>query len=172
MKYPIMLLCLCLSGCFKSLPKHNPQIEETIIVEDNCDYNDEITSENQVQPELTKFYDGLYNEDEISTKIFFAFDSNKLSERDQAILKSEIIEPLVEDNTKHVLIAGHSDWRGQEEYNEKLSKRRADAVADFLQSMGIKMDRIQTFSMGSRYATYGLSKPDSLKDRRCDIVLR
>jgi len=166
-----MLLCLCLTGCFKSTPKPNPHIEETIITEDIYENSDELTFDDQVQPELTKFYDNLYNEDEINAKIFFAFDSNKLSERDHAILKTEVIEPL-KDNNKHVLIAGHSDWRGQEEYNERLSKRRADAVADFLQSMGIEENRIQTFSMGSRYATYGLSKPDSLKDRRCDIVLR
>jgi peptidoglycan-associated lipoprotein len=45
-------------------------------------------------------------------------------------------------------IVGHCDERGGEEYNLALGDRRADSARDYLVSLGISADRIQTSSVG------------------------
>ena len=47
-----------------------------------------------------------------------------------------------------VLVTGHTDPIGTQQYNQKLSERRADAVRDYLVSKGVPRDRIETLGMG------------------------
>jgi peptidoglycan-associated lipoprotein len=47
-----------------------------------------------------------------------------------------------------VKIEGHCDERGGEEYNLALGDRRADSTKDYLVSLGVSADRIQTLSLG------------------------
>lgn len=48
----------------------------------------------------------------------------------------------------HVSIEGHCDERGSTEYNLALGQRRAQASKDYLTSLGISADRMQTVSWG------------------------
>jgi peptidoglycan-associated lipoprotein len=48
----------------------------------------------------------------------------------------------------HVTIEGHCDERGSTEYNLALGDRRAQAVKDFLVSLGVTADRMDTISYG------------------------
>jgi outer membrane protein OmpA-like peptidoglycan-associated protein len=50
-----------------------------------------------------------------------------------------------------VSIEGHTDSRGSEEYNEELSKRRADAVAKALVERGVSADAVSTVGRGKGY---------------------
>ena len=52
----------------------------------------------------------------------------------------------------NVLVEGHCDERGTEEYNLALGERRARASKDYLVGLGIADNRINTIS-------YGESKP-------------
>jgi len=45
---------------------------------------------------------------------------------------------------------GHTDNYGEDSYNDQLSLRRADAVADLLASVGIPRANIETRGMGKR----------------------
>ena len=45
-------------------------------------------------------------------------------------------------------VAGHTDSRGAESYNQDLSERRASSVSGYLQSQGIESLRIETFGFG------------------------
>jgi peptidoglycan-associated lipoprotein len=47
-----------------------------------------------------------------------------------------------------VVVEGHCDERGSEEYNLGLGQRRATAVKDFLVSLGVEASRIDTVSYG------------------------
>ncbi|HTC77263.1 MAG TPA: peptidoglycan-associated lipoprotein Pal, partial [Terriglobales bacterium] len=47
-----------------------------------------------------------------------------------------------------VMIEGHCDERGSTEYNLALGDRRAQATKDFLVSLGVASDRMQTVSYG------------------------
>ena len=163
----LSFICLSLCGCFKSAPKPNPQISDTIVstphlMYDFRDNGDEMERREELTP---------YDEKDVICKIYFAFDSFALSERDKSTLTTKVLPLLKEDIHVNVLLAGYSDWRGKANYNDRLGERRASAVADYLSECGIEESRLEVKSYGSSCATPDLSKADSLKDRRCDIVL-
>ncbi len=52
---------------------------------------------------------------------------------------------------RNVLIEGHSDSLGNEEFNLKLSQQRADAVRDLLVARGVASQRIRTKGYGAKF---------------------
>ena len=74
---------------------------------------------------------------------------------------------------KKIIIAGHTDARGDDQYNLSLSKRRADAVKGYLVSkQGIPADRIETVGYGkSRPLTTGTTEADMQMNRRVEVRL-
>jgi peptidoglycan-associated lipoprotein len=55
---------------------------------------------------------------------------------------------LKDNSNKLLLIEGHADERGTNEYNLALGERRAKAAADYLVSQGVRAARISTISYG------------------------
>jgi OOP family OmpA-OmpF porin len=47
-----------------------------------------------------------------------------------------------------VMVTGHTDRLGSEEYNQKLSERRANQVRDYLISQGVEANRLQAVGKG------------------------
>lgn len=80
--------------------------------------------------------------------IHFDFDKSTLKPEAKAILKRNI--QLLKDNPKtHVRLAGYTSASGSEEYNRKLSERRANAVKDYLINEGIiTADRLSIIGYG------------------------
>ena len=71
----------------------------------------------------------------------FEFDSADLTagdkrELDGVITKLEPYRPLLRENVAHVNVIGHTDSVGPEAYNQKLSQRRAQSVANYLETVG------------------------------------
>lgn len=179
----VYLLCLCLGGCKSMRP--NPQVEDTMVmhppvaqpyVQKSVKGKAKVVVKKKetaatIERDMpTKFYDGLYDPQEVVAKIFFAFDSFALSERDKSLLKEKVFHPMKGHSDKTVLLVGHSDWRGAAFYNDRLGENRASTVAQYLMALGFPSERIETISLGNRYATPNLSKSEGIKDRRCDIV--
>ena len=70
-----------------------------------------------------------------------------------------------------VLIEGHTDSRGGDDYNIGLSERRARAVATELQSRGISADQVQTLGRGKSYPVASNATPEGRQqNRRVEIV--
>jgi outer membrane protein OmpA-like peptidoglycan-associated protein len=70
-----------------------------------------------------------------------------------------------------VLIEGHTDSRGSEDYNVGLSERRARAVSTALESHGIAADQIQTLGRGKAYPVASNDTPEGRQqNRRVEIV--
>lgn len=70
-----------------------------------------------------------------------------------------------------VLIEGHTDARGSEDYNIGLSDRRARAVSTALESRGIAADQIQTLGRGKAYPVASNDTPEGRQqNRRVEIV--
>ena len=65
----------------------------------------------------------------------FEFDSAKLT-TDSIARLNEAVEIMKRNADDKIEIAGHTDSMGSEEYNEGLSQRRAQAVADYLIANG------------------------------------
>jgi OOP family OmpA-OmpF porin len=82
--------------------------------------------------------------------INFDFDSSALTPEAQTILKRNI--QVLKDNPKaNVRLAGYTSAAGTEEYNQKLSERRAQAVSDYLVKEGlISADRLNTIGYGEK----------------------
>jgi outer membrane protein OmpA-like peptidoglycan-associated protein len=88
-----------------------------------------------------------------SMALEFAFDSARLSPRDMALL-DEIVPVLKNPKVNFISgeINGHTDSIGTEQYNLGLSKRRAEAVAAYLQQQGVDLgDRFTINGFGKAY---------------------
>ena len=72
--------------------------------------------------------------------LLFDFDKSVVKEQYIPILKN-VIDYMIENNYD-VTIVGHTDSKGSELYNEKLSMRRAVSVKEKLLELGLSPDRI------------------------------
>ena len=72
---------------------------------------------------------------------------------------------------KELLLIGHADPRGEEDYNMALGGRRAESVRGALTSLGVAESRMDVSSRGELEAT-GTDEAGYAKDRRVDIKLK
>ena len=79
--------------------------------------------------------------------ILFEYDSSELQPVAKANIESlaKILQKYPDTN---ILIEGDTDNTGTDEYNQKLSERRAQAVADYQKSLGVAGSRISTVGLG------------------------
>ncbi len=93
----------------------------------------------------------------IASKALFDFDKAILKPEGQAVLDREIVSRIREvERLELVLVTGHTDRLGSQEYNQKLSERRAAAVAAYLASKGVAKDKIETLGMGKTQPVPGV----------------
>jgi peptidoglycan-associated lipoprotein len=83
----------------------------------------------------------------VGERVYFDLDQYRLDSDDQAILKRQAAW-LASYPSVRVLIAGNCDERGTREYNLALGERRANAVKEYLVSLGVASSRIDTVSNG------------------------
>ena len=79
--------------------------------------------------------------------ILFAFDSSELQPAARTNIES-LAKVLKKYPDTNILIEGGTDNTGSEEYNQKLSERRAEAVADYQKRLGVAGSRISTIGLG------------------------
>ena len=104
--------------------------------------------------------------------VFFDWDKYNLTERARQII-GEAAGASRKVQTTRIEVAGHADRSGTPAYNQRLSQRRADAVAAELVRQGIARNEIAV-------SAYGESRPlvptaDGVREpqnRRVEIVLR
>jgi len=66
----------------------------------------------------------------------------------------------------NVLVEGHTDSRGTDEYNDNLSKRRAIAVGDYLKSAGISASRLTIKWYGEKQPKVENTSPENMAENR------
>jgi outer membrane protein OmpA-like peptidoglycan-associated protein len=70
-----------------------------------------------------------------------------------------------------IIVEGHADSRGADEYNQTLSQRRAQSVAEGLASRGVGADRVNMVGRGKRYPVASNDTAEGRQDnRRVEIV--
>ncbi len=92
----------------------------------------------------------------VMNNIFFDFDKSDLKTASYAELK-RVLELLKKNKISKIEISGHTDSKGNDEYNLGLSKRRAKSVYNYFKSNGIAESRM--VSTG-----YGETKPKDTND--------
>jgi peptidoglycan-associated lipoprotein len=117
--------------------------------------------------ELNNDISALYREFKTiaDNKVYFAFDSSKLSTEAKATLFLQA-EWLKANKYVVVSIEGHCDEVGTEEYNLSLGLKRGKAVIDALAKYGVEVSRLSVVS-------YGKSRPeDSRRTKEANKVNR
>ena len=103
--------------------------------------------------------------------IYFATAKHAISPESEAVL-NDILPFLQQFDTYEITIQGNTDDKGNTQYNQALSERRANAVKKYLQERGIDETKL-------RIAAYGEEKPladnaddeGKQKNRRVDIYI-
>ena len=79
--------------------------------------------------------------------LLFDFDSDRVKSTAQANLRN-LAASLKEYPNSSLLIVGHTDAKGSDDYNMTLSQRRASAAAQYLVTQGVDAGRLQTLGLG------------------------
>lgn len=90
----------------------------------------------------------------LETDVLFAFDKAELRPEGREKLE-EIADGLKDARVNEILAIGHTDRIGSENYNEKLSERRAQAVKEYLVQRGVSEQRIVTEGQGEQNPVTG-----------------
>jgi OOP family OmpA-OmpF porin len=102
----------------------------------------------------------------------FAFDSDVLRDEFKPELDA-VAQQMVSDTTTQFLVWGHTDTAGPASYNQGLSERRAEAVADYLESQGVTRDRLVVRGFGE--TQLAVPTPDNTpnaENRRVEVRRR
>ena len=103
--------------------------------------------------------------------ITFKSDSSELDPSFYKVLNS--VNLVVKKYNKTVVeVAGHTDSTGAAEYNQQLSERRANSVAQYLESQGLANNRVVTVGAGETRPVADNSTPDGRQaNRRVELTL-
>lgn len=77
----------------------------------------------------------------------FDFDSRSLNGLGKA-KAAQVGQMLAKDQSVRVVLQGHTDYKGSDQYNMKLGMDRAEAVRQELVALGVPADRLSTVSFG------------------------
>lgn len=104
--------------------------------------------------------------------ILFDFDSSVLKSSSETQL-TQMADVFVNYPDTDIIIAGHTDSKGSEEYNQKLSERRANAVKGFLMGKTIALERLTTYGYGESNPVADNDSDDGRRlNRRVEIEIR
>jgi outer membrane protein OmpA-like peptidoglycan-associated protein len=88
--------------------------------------------------------------------VFFDYNKSTLKPESSAEL-DRLVKILVDNPSIRIELSGHTDSRGSDEGNQKLSEARAKSCVDYLVAHGIKLDRLE-------FKGYGETKPIATND--------
>ena len=127
-----------------------------------------------VKPSVEEYYANALEKREtvVLKNIYFDFDSAELKPDSEEGIDA-IYNFLNQNPNKKIMIEGHTDDIGSEEYNLELSKKRAESVKITLINKGISADRIKTKGCGSSQPLSTNNFDDELKtlNRRVSMSL-
>lgn len=104
--------------------------------------------------------------------IYFDFDKYDIRDDAKPILRS-VSDRFLKNKSTKMLIEGHCDDRGTNEYNLALGERRAKSARDYLVSLGVAKDRIDIISFGEEKPVCTEQTEDCWqKNRRAQFVVK
>ncbi|MGE7991874.1 OmpA family protein [Pseudomonas sp. NPDC089554] len=108
---------------------------------------------------------------DLSGKVLFGSDLDSLNGESQAIVE-RIGKALLSVNIQQVRVDGHTDASGKASYNQQLSERRAQSVAQALIGVGMQPQNIHTRGLGSsKPVADNRTSAGRTENRRVSIVV-
>ena len=174
----VLAVSLLFLGCPKKKPAPTPEVvelQETTVVEEVeaptppavvVDVIPDPFSEDLETANIAAYEQGLLGD------VYFDFDKYDLKPeaRERLAKNAEFMRAHPEFE---MLIEGHCDERGTEEYNLALGDRRANAAKNYLMSLGIPADPILIVSFGEeRPQCQETSEACWWRNRRAHFVIR
>ncbi|HVS12111.1 MAG TPA: peptidoglycan-associated lipoprotein Pal [Planctomycetota bacterium] len=102
--------------------------------------------------------------------IYFDFDRSNIRDDQKPTLRANAGAANANPAWRTVVVEGHCDERGSEEYNLALGERRANAAKQYLVDSGVAAERIDTVSFGeSRPAVQGHDESAWRWNRRAEF---
>jgi peptidoglycan-associated lipoprotein len=168
-KVLVVFLMFFIIGCAKKYVKapeepvkeEEPAVEETLkpekekveeVVEEKIlPKEEEVVKEEVIEPEPQLVAKAEVEIEKVLKDIHFDFDKYDIRPDARPILDS-IASWLRENEEVNIIIEGHCDERGTNEYNLALGEKRAKATRDYLVSLGVSPKRMSLI-------TYGEEKP-------------
>lgn len=136
------------SDYYAQEPSHNSDIEPELMVESSPLHVEPIPAD-PAQAEYSDATDDIAEAARPAKSLFhFGFDQPTLDDENQNIIKQHA-EFLAQHPSLKITISGHADQQGDPIYNEQLSQKRAQHVADILQQQGIPANQIEVQSWGA-----------------------
>lgn len=106
-------------------------------------YKQELTADSTVEDReyVLQFPLSSITKPVLIDNIFYKFDSAELTDSSTTAL-DELVRLLTNNPGTVIELGAHCDYKGRDEYNERLSQRRAESVVDYLISQGIEAERL------------------------------
>ena len=107
----------------------------------------------------------------IDLAIYFEFDSDKVTQDSlPTLVKLGKALSRKELQGSKIMVAGHTDAKGSAEYNQELSKKRANAVKKFLmRTFNLNAKDMLAIGFGKEYLKKGID-PFSSQNRRVQVT--
>jgi outer membrane protein OmpA-like peptidoglycan-associated protein len=108
----------------------------------------------------------------LAGKVLFSFNDERLGADGQGTVTG-IADALLKENLTRLRIEGHADNIGGDEYNRRLSTRRAEAVAREFAARGLPATRIEVRGLGSAMPVAdNATEAGRTQNRRVVILVR
>ncbi|RLJ71154.1 outer membrane protein OmpA-like peptidoglycan-associated protein [Hydrogenivirga caldilitoris] len=130
-----------------------------------------VAKEEEKKPEEKKEPQIIEEPLKITARIHFDFDKYNIR-REYIPILNEVVKTLKENEFIKVRIEGFTDIIGTKEYNEKLARKRAEAVKSYLLENGIPEDKIEVVGFGKeRFIASNEDKIGRLTNRRVEFIV-
>ncbi len=124
------------------------------------------------QGSLEALKEGTTPQTGVLADVYFEFDRSELAAEAREVLQRNS-DWIKENPGVQIEIEGHADNRGTNEYNLALGSRRAQAVKDYLVTLGVAPERFSTISYGEELPVCGESSEECWQmNRRAHFVVR
>jgi peptidoglycan-associated lipoprotein len=168
----LILVFSFFTGCKKKVKEvpPPPQVKEQPVVEkvEEPVVKEPVLSEEEIF--MSKSLEAINREQPLAM-IYFDYDKAFIRADAKPVLESNVAWMKKFMSVK-VLVEGHCDERGTEEYNLALGEKRAKSTMDYLASLGISADRMKILSYGkSQPLVTGHDEASWQKNRRTQFTI-
>ncbi|MBF0328107.1 MAG: peptidoglycan-associated lipoprotein Pal [Nitrospirae bacterium] len=187
----LILIILCgtfiFAGCGKKAATKGPEQQTDVKPVEKESLSDKSKAQEQQSPKRTEpdtivetqrqkaqMSDSKTAMSELQSRlkdVYFDFDRYDIRDDAKPVLK-DASAGLVKNRGIKIIIEGHCDERGTNEYNLGLGDKRANAVKNFLLSLGIPSSKIETVSYGEEKPVCSEAAEECwARNRRAHFVL-